>query len=303
LKRNTRGVSVKAVAVGSLVAMLSLGSGLLVAMREKGGFDPLSPASALPELRIQEDRLELDPPDHPFAFAVLGDMRWESPPRIAILRDAQKRSPLFMANLGDAVSKGLRGEWEAYIDELTTHWDRKVPYFHIPGGHSLNLRVDGLYPALFQHFFGRTFYCVDVKAWRFIFLDTSDGTIPSEQLDWLDRRLSESVGERKRVALFIHHPPRSDAQGITHALSDTSTRELSRTLAGSNVAAIFAGHIHSTFSYTWESIPVHVTSLNGSSWKGAGKPAEYLHVQVMECEITVTRVALRPNLEATLENL
>jgi 3',5'-cyclic AMP phosphodiesterase CpdA len=301
MSRSAKTLIVKAIVVVCMATLIGLGGNYLNAMQTRGGFDAIIRDSPAPELRVAEERILLEPSEGSFSFAVLGDMRWESPPRIAVLKDAQQRKPLFMTNLGDAVAKSRGAEWEKYLDELAANWDRSIPYFHIPGGHSRNYRFDGVYPAFFQHYFGRTNYYVDVKGWRFCFLDTSSGNIPNDQESWLKERLREAERDRRKVVLFMHHPPRLEAQGIKHALSGADTQKLAQIIKGGEIAAIFCGHIHSTFKYTWDGIPVYVTSLDGSSWKE--QPAEYLHVVVQENQLIVTRTSLTRDMARSVEQL
>jgi len=184
--------------IACIMTLIAIGSGYLYIMLSKGIFQAVAGDWQAAELKVNEERVLLNGPQGSFSFAVLGDMRWESPPQIAILRDAQQRKPLFMVNVGDVVNSSRKVEWEKYLGELAVNWDRDIPYFHIPGRHSLDFRITGTYPASFQNLFGRTYYCVDVNEWRFIFLDTSKGSIPEQQFEWVAKRLDKAAkGQRK----------------------------------------------------------------------------------------------------------
>ena len=265
-------------------------------MYARGGFESLPDHSPLEGLRVDQDKMSINTGKDSFAFAVLGDMRWASSPRIAILRDAQEKSPLFMVNLGDVVFKARKDEWAYYIKELEQNWNRTTPYFHIPGWHSVNVRIDGRYPAFFGRYFGRTYYSVDIPRFSFIFLDTSSLTLPAEQGEWLSQRLAESSKKGKKAIIFTHCPPKSVEQGIDHSLTADATRRIAGIISGHDVAAIFSGHIHKTLSYTWEGIPVYITSLNNTSWHGL-EPAEYLFVSISGEKITVQTIAVHRKAE------
>lgn len=277
----------------SLVAILLLtfGSIYLYQMNKRGGFETMPDRTPLPALRAMHEKNILSPEGDAFSFAVLGDMRWDSAPRIAILRNAQKKAPLFMVNLGDVVTFGRKNEWKTYIEELSVNWNRTIPYFHIPGSHSINFRLDGVYPAFYRHYFGKTYYFVDVQNWRFIFLDTSKTYLPQSQRSWLSNRLEECTRDGKRAVIFTHCPPRAAEQGITHALTQGSTNALAQIIAGHDVAAIFAAHIHKTFNYVWNSIPVHIAALNDTTWMD-NQPAEYLNVSVSKGQIKVKPIKI-----------
>ncbi len=202
----------------------------------------------LPEIQVREKHLRLDAIDALFSFSVFGDMRWESPPRIAILQQAQMENPLLMVNLGDAVTFSGDREWRRYIRELEIHWNRSIHYFHIPGTHSMIPRVKREAPSFFEHYFGYPEYCVDVASWRFVFLDTSWGYLSFSHLQHLHHLLKEAASQKKRAVLFMHHPPRFKKRVEKHTLSRSSTWLLEQILSGYDVAAIFAAHIHDVFA-------------------------------------------------------
>jgi len=174
---------------------------------------------------------------------------------------------------------------------LSSHWNPGIPYFHLPGSHSINFRLNGIYPVFFEHYFGSTYYFIDVQNWRFIFLDTSKTYLPLTQRRWLRYRLKECKQEGKRAVIFTHCPPMAAEQGIAHSLTQGSTDALARIVSDYDVAAIFAAHIHKTFNYVWNEIPVHVVALNDATWTD-NQPAEYLNVSVSKGQIEVKSVKI-----------
>lgn len=263
----------------------------LYQMNKRGGFESIPDNTPLPSLRVTKEKHILHPHGDFFSFAVLGDMRWTSEPRITVLKDAQKHKPLFMVNLGDVVEFGRKAEWEQYIEELRINWNIEIPYFHVPGSHSINPRITGIYPAFYEHYFGKTSYSIDVGNWRFIFVDTSKTYLPYNQARWLSAMLNECKLEGKRAIIFTHCPPMSLEHGITHSMTKGSTERLAKTISGHDVAAIFAAHIHKTLNYLWNGIPVYITSLNDSTWTD-NQSAEYLNVSVSNRQIEVKSVKI-----------
>lgn len=286
---------IKYIKLTGITFALSLSAALattyLYQMHKRGGFETIPDDARIVPPRVVRESNFLGAQGKSFSFAVLGDMRWSSPPRIAVLKDAQHGKPLFMVNLGDPVEFGSKPEWEKYIGELLLHWDGRIPYYHTPGGHSINFRINGIYPAFFGHYFGETDYYVDVNDWRFIFLDTSMTYLSRPKAQWLYGIMERCKKDGRTAVIFTHCPPYSADGGVTHALMKGSTDRLAEVLAGRNVAAIFAGHIHTTFSYKWNGIPVYVTSLNAATWTD-DHPAEYLHVTVADERLDVRPVYL-----------
>jgi hypothetical protein len=244
----------------------------------RGGFDLIPADTPLPAIRVVKKEVMWRSTPGKFSFAVLGDMRWDSAPRIATLEHAQSKRPLFMVNLADVVEYSRKDEWERYISELRTNWNRDIPYYHVPGSHSLNVRLGGVYPAFFRHYFGKTFYSVDIASWRFIFLDTSYGFVPKKQRRWLSARLEDARRRSMRSVLFMHFPPRVESKGITHAMKVGGTNRFADVINGFDIAAIFSAHMHDVVEYTWNGIPVFITSFNASTWKT--KPAAFRLVTI-----------------------
>ncbi|EGJ50945.1 metallophosphoesterase family protein [Desulfocurvibacter africanus] len=256
----------------------------------RGGFDDLPPDNQLPALRVTESGLRLHSAGS-FTFAVLGDMRWDSSPRIATLEAAQEHAPLFMVNLGDVVEFARADEWQKYIQELTAHWRQDIRYFHIPGGHSLNVRLSGVRPHFYDHYFGKTYYYVDTdSSWRFIFLDASLPFIGLGQHLWLRNTLKDAQEKGMKIVMFMHHPPRDEQRGAKKALLGASTWLLAKSLEGYRIQAIFAAHIHKTFDFNWNGIPVYITSLNPSTWKGMPTYYRLVHVEGDSLKVEVRQI-------------
>ncbi|MGD9809318.1 MAG: metallophosphoesterase [Deferribacterales bacterium] len=266
-----------------ITAAVSSG-GYITAMAMLGGFDSIHGSSPLPQLIISDRKLHMDTSQDNFTFAVLGDMRWESPPRIAALEYAQSLKPDFMVNLADVTKYGRADEWKKYISELEQYWDQQLPYYHIPGGHSVNARINGLKPAFYKHYFGKTYFRLDAGEYTLLFLDTFLGFFPADELRWLRKQLTET--RDRKILLFMHHPPYDKKQGITHALWRNSTDELSELIKEHDVKAIFAAHIHKTFEYEWSGIPVYITSLSETA--GHGSPVTLRLVKAGENSIAVS---------------
>ena len=252
-------------------------------------FQPPIPQSILQySPKITKEKMVLESIGDSFTFAVTADTRISSVARIAVLADAQKRNPLFMVNLGDLLDLPQADLWEPYIEELKTHHDPDIPYFHTPGNHDVKKGLFGIDNSLYKSCFGRTYYVVDVDNWRFIFLDTSSTEIPKDQRRWLGRMLEECKSQGKRAVIFTHCPPRDTEKGITHAMSRRSTKALSNIVKGHDVAAVFCGHIHENKKYLWEGIPVYISAIDDKVYQT--KPAIYSHVLVKGRELIVTPI-------------
>jgi len=103
----------------------------------------------------------------------------------------------------------------------------------------------------------------DLGGLRLIALDSSvpgwhHGDVDAEQLAWLSGVLAEPAPLGSIVAL--HHPPLPSHIPFFDILELRHQDELAAVLAGSDVRAILAGHLHYSTSGTFAGIPVSVAS-------------------------------------------
>jgi 3',5'-cyclic AMP phosphodiesterase CpdA len=216
----------------------------------------------LPQLRILNERVEVKAPGDKFTFVQMTDLHQQGEPLLNILKEAQKNHPLFMTNTGDMIKVGKANLWLDYIGDLQKALNKDLPFFHTPGNHDTKRNYFPRDLEFYKNYFGRPYYYVDVNNWRLIFLDSDSTELPSEQIKWLKGVLEDSKKNSKRLILFTHCPPFVDGfvrKYKYHTLKQGSTEELAQTIKGYDVAAIFAGHIHNTFNYKWNNIPVYVT--------------------------------------------
>lgn len=98
---------------------------------------------------------------------------------------------------------------------------------------------------------------------RIIALDSSvpgwhHGQVDAEQLDWLAEQL-RTPAEHGTI-LALHHPPLPSHVPLFGILELQHQAALAQVIAGSDVRAILAGHLHYSSHGTFAGIPVHVAS-------------------------------------------
>jgi len=103
----------------------------------------------------------------------------------------------------------------------------------------------------------------DLGGLRLIALDSSvpgwhHGDLDADQLDWLGAVLAEPAP--LGTILALHHPPVPSHIPFFDILELRHQDEFARVLAGSDVRAILAGHLHYATSGTFAGIPVSVAS-------------------------------------------
>ncbi len=103
----------------------------------------------------------------------------------------------------------------------------------------------------------------DLGGLRLVALDSSvpgwhHGDVDAAQLAWLGEVLAEPA-ERGTI-LALHHPPLPSHIPFFDILELRHQAELAAVLAGSDVRAVLAGHLHYSTSGTFAGIPVSVAS-------------------------------------------
>lgn len=104
---------------------------------------------------------------------------------------------------------------------------------------------------------------VDLDGLRVVVLDTSvpgshHGEVDEQQLDWLADVLATPAPHG--TILAMHHPPVPSVQDLAATVELRDQHRLAPVLAGTDVRAILAGHLHLSSSASFAGIPVSVAS-------------------------------------------
>lgn len=103
----------------------------------------------------------------------------------------------------------------------------------------------------------------DLGGLRLIALDTTvpgwhHGDLSAQQLEWLGEQLREPAP--LGTILAMHHPPIPSPLPLFDILELRDQTRLAEVIAGSDVRAILAGHLHYSTSATFAGVPVSVAS-------------------------------------------
>lgn len=171
----------------------------------------------------------------------------------ALHSDSMKDIDLLVLS-GDLANENAEPGAYKFIAEKIKEFGK--PYCIIPGNHD---RIE-----VMQEFYdlkvinGKCYYRYDMAGRSIFFLDSSDGSISSEQLEWFEKETSQVQGE---ILLFIHHPPCF----CGHRFMDlkyhmTNMLDVQKVLARiGNLKNIFVGHYHSQFEVKLDKQMVYVT--------------------------------------------
>ena len=103
----------------------------------------------------------------------------------------------------------------------------------------------------------------DLGGLRLIVLDTTvpgwhHGDLDDAQLEWL--RLELATAAPLGTILAMHHPPLPSHIPLFDILELRDQSRLARVVAGTDVRAILAGHLHYSTSGTFAGVPVSVAA-------------------------------------------
>ena len=130
----------------------------------------------------------------------------------------------------------------------------KFPVFIIPGNHD-KLDVMTQYLNL-PNLNGKCYYRYDLEGKTFFFLDSADGTVSKDQLDWFEENMKSVEGE---VAVFMHHPPCFGNHRFMDTLYSLKNKEEVQQVFSKyeNLKHVFCGHYHNEFQAKFGHVNVH----------------------------------------------
>lgn len=221
-------------------------------------------AGALPAQdwnRKQLERIKVPASDN-LTFAVLGDNRSNPAVFDQVLNHINQDPNLaFAIDLGDLVETGTVENFRAFLDQVRRNLP--LPLLTVLGNHDLE-KDHG--PRLYRQIFGPDHYAFQINDNYFIVLnDAEKAGLGEAQWRWLEEELQKSQAYKTRLVFL--HTPLFDPRGGEHhhALSEDAGRKLAAVFRQYHVTHVFAGHIHSYFSGTWDGVPYTITA-------GAGAP-------------------------------
>jgi 3',5'-cyclic-AMP phosphodiesterase len=150
---------------------------------------------------------------------------------------------------GDCADHGDPAEYERAHELLKSF---PMPVYVIPGNHDDRIKMLEVFGAQgTNQLEGFMQYVVDDGPVRLIALDTNipgrdQGQLCDARMAWLEARLAEQPD--RPTVLFMHHPPFPTGVPVSDAMGFMDTDVFGQLIQRhSQVEAILAGHVHSTF--------------------------------------------------------
>ncbi|MGE3973219.1 MAG: metallophosphoesterase [Bdellovibrionales bacterium] len=174
-----------------------------------------------------------------FSFVVMGDTHVGSPgggviDRIASL--AQANGDAFAVVTGDLTHGGLEGEFsqfKAIFDRFSLPWRAAI------GNHDIFFGGWSRYRTQI----GRSIYSFNADNAHIVMLDTANGVMGQNQLEWLEQDLSRNT--RPHVILVSHFSPWNGHFSSIYRMSSEEEAAIVKDIAYRHgVDLYFAGHYH-----------------------------------------------------------
>ncbi|WP_334330425.1 metallophosphoesterase family protein [Companilactobacillus sp. HBUAS59699] len=157
---------------------------------------------------------------------------------------------------GDLVHEGVTFDYQKLKDIVDYQSERlHIPIYVVLGNHD---RTRAFYEGYLEEDpQEKYYYSIATGLCDIYFIDSTygnieQGYIDQAQLDWLKQSISDS--DKKMSLIFMHHPV--DGPAITHMRYSIlqNSQELLDLVKGTNVRAIFSGHIHFPTEFNRENI-------------------------------------------------
>ncbi|HOB42596.1 MAG TPA: metallophosphoesterase [Bacillota bacterium] len=170
-----------------------------------------------------------------YVFAVVGDNQGRNEVWNVVMDGVNSDRPDFVLHCGDMVASGTRAQ---YDDFLLGAEKLRMPFYVVPGNHDVRGEGRECFAQLVND---PPYYSFEHEGYRFIGLDASEGSIDTEQTEWLRNELSKD-GHK---FVFMHVPLYDPRPGGDHCFLDSEQAfELEKLFRESGVLAVFSGHVH-----------------------------------------------------------
>jgi len=133
---------------------------------------------------------------------------------------------------------------------------KNMNYSLVPGNHDSFIEVAKHYHLGIHHNSKKIYSSSDNKHFKFIYLDSSSGSIDDNQLVWLRSELISS----KPIIIFIHHPVIGLNLKVDEIGKLNNRKELIKILTGvPNKITIYCGHYHMESALALKNVAQYIT--------------------------------------------
>ncbi|MCO5234087.1 MAG: metallophosphoesterase [Chitinophagales bacterium] len=134
-------------------------------------------------------------------------------------------------------------------EDNTLYWIKEqldktnISYRVVPGNHDNSLQLAKVFNLEKEIEEGKLFYWDELSFGKIFYLDSSDGSLPMYQLNWVEEECSKSY---QKFLIFMHHPPvLAEVKLMDHHHSLQNMNQVQKVFRNiNNIQSIFCGHYH-----------------------------------------------------------
>lgn len=219
-------------------------------------------------------------PEDTWSFLVIGDTESNETTIETFINQANQGNSSLTIHLGDYVALGETEEFEtvnALFDQLTQ------PIYPTLGNNDLGSVLDYSYDNYKKYIREELYYSFDYENAHFVILDNANRNIgfDLDQLAWLEEDLKNN--QQQYTFVFFHKPFKLPLEEFTG--DDETPRSRKRNnlfleiIEKYPVQHIFAGHVHTYFTYTLQNTPTTISGGGGAPPQSilGGESASFYH--------------------------
>ena len=221
------------------------------------------------------------PEKESFTFAAISDTGGESGAIERIVKRARKGGAEFILHLGDLVRYKTPSHFDWIVSELEGKL-KGIPFYMIPGNHEIETEDGIIDKTSYMEIFGQTYYWFAYGNTLFIGLDSSEGTIDTEQFRWLQLTLEKIRPHFKYCVIYSHVPPTGGTKIIDKHLLPEVSQKFASLISHYNVTMLLFGHVHYFSDETFAGVPMYTLPASGQESRDMKKfNPGYLMISMM----------------------
>lgn len=174
---------------------------------------------------------------------------------LKMLAKAMTLNPDFLVLSGDLCYRQAEKEVYEWIKQQLDQ--QKTPYFVISGNHDnavVMAETFGLQTDLHDT---ELYYCREIEHQKFLFLDTSLGSMSERQLQWFQNELTIT---KLPCRIFMHHPP--VYTGVRFMDTNYAFRQCEQLMnvfkSHPTALSVFCGHYHYPLRLQYQNLEVNI---------------------------------------------
>jgi 3',5'-cyclic AMP phosphodiesterase CpdA len=194
-----------------------------------------------------------------------------------MLKQIRHSQAKFILHLGDLVRYRNPTHFDWMVSEIQED-SGNFPFYMVPGNHEV-AKEDGVVDkSSYLDIFGQTHYWFGYGNTLFVGLDTSEGKLDDEQLQWLKNTLVKIRPQFKYCVIFSHVPPVNPLGDNHKILLPGEAKKLANAIYDKNINLLLFGHVHGFGKTRFAGIPMYTLPSSGQEIRSEVNKYGYLDI-------------------------